>query len=81
MKDSKKFMFRADTMDGRSFHISAVCLHEALDKAEDYLDERHGEDILTAVKMCRSEYIVDDDEETDLDRPKLSVVAPESTPS
>ena len=84
MKDSKKFMFRVGTIESRAFHVSAGCVHEAIDKAQEYLDEKDIDDFIVAVKMCRAEYIVEDDEEADLNadnKPKLTVVPPDTTVS
>jgi hypothetical protein len=83
MKDSKRFLFKVTTLEGRVLYLAAGCMHEALDKAWEHVDESEAEDFVVSVRMVNGDFLVEDGEELDLndagDKPKLSVVPPEPT--
>jgi hypothetical protein len=85
MKDSKRFLFKLMTIEGRALYLAAGCMHEALDKMSEHIDEGTSEDFVISVKMVNGDFIVEDGEELDLngvgDKPKLSVVPPDPAAS
>ena len=65
MKPSEKFLFRAETLDGRVLHLTACCLGEALFKAENYVEKAAKEDLVESVSIVLGELL--EDEESDAD--------------
>ena len=80
MKASDRFLFCAETLDGRIFHLSARCLDEALDKANVYVDAQHKDDLVASVAFMPGDLLedepsdTDENPETETKREKLALV-------
>jgi hypothetical protein len=65
VKSSEKILFCAETIDNRTFFLTASCLGEAVEKAEVYVEKHHEEDLIESVRIVFGELL--EDEESDKD--------------